>query len=701
MKNYKSLISLIAIFLMLISEILFINYANAAFDVNGVGLFKDGNLCIVNSSQTQTVLPLSSILTNLDSVQARISSSGSFCKPTFFTGGAIQSNTSGKVVNAQPNVQAYGRGILISEPAPISSSSSGDFTAFGSLVNRFGGTNMLVFEITLPQGCDVVDDDDDADGTASVLSGINDFSFPACSSTNGLNVNCNDVSSSGLITPSNILVPASSGSPAKVRFAISSINFSSDVALIDSALIKFDSQDIFCPTTSTAPLIATITAKNAIDSPTLTETIGSADLGSPIKALDVSYVLETVSSTKGESSTNSISSTAVLKDATSTTSNSIQVVELDNESIPVGGQSSQTLIEPVFGQTSEITMVNIWLVPSLTNIFSAAPSTSDITFSDNSLALSSSPYIVKSSNDDPVAPIGTLVLPIKKNDAQGSLSPAANKTTITIKNITLGAASSDGTISALIYEPTGQAVVNTPGVASINNTSSPTNPQNYSAFAYLSTRAQLQTSVISTIVNETSMLTQPLTDADLALVTSRNTTLGSPQIVGFTKVITSIPAVDISKVSVSNSNSVLTISGASGASVSGAKVKIDILPKSSSTIFDSVTVTSGTDGIFTAKLKADFSSGDATLNFKQTVSGMDSTVSSKIVSASSSSSSSSSGSLSCDKTVCGCSNTSCTPTINQVLSYIQTNGGLSSVITAGGNVFNEVINSLKKALGLT
>lgn len=700
MKNYKSLISLTLILSVLISEILFLNYANAAFDVNGVGLFKDGNLCILNPSQTQSSLALSAIQTNLDSVQARISSSGSYCKPLFFTGGALQGSTSGKVIGAQPNVQAYGRGILISEPAPVSSSSSGDFNAFNSLVGRFGGTTMLVFEISLPQGCDVVDDDDDAEGTASVLAGINDFSFPACSATNGITINCNDVSSSGLLTASNILVPASSGSPAKIRFGISNINFSADASLIDSALIKFDSQDIFCPTTTTSPLIATITAKNAIDSPTLTETIGTANLGNPTKALDVSYVSETVSSTKGEISTNNISNTAVLKNSTSTASNSIQIIELDNESIPVGGQSSQILIDPVFGQTVEITMINIWLVPSVTNLFSTAPSTSDVTFSDNSLALSSSPYLVKSASDDPIAPIGTLVFPVKKNDIQGALNPTSSKTTITIKNITLGAASSDGTISALIYEPTGQAVVNTPGIASINNTSSFTNPQNYSAFAYLSTRAQQQTAVISTIVNETSMLTQPLTDADLALVTSRNTTLGSPQIVGFTKVATSVSAVDTSKITVSNLNSVLTISGASGASIPGAKIKIDVL--SNSTIFDSVTVTSGTDGVFTAKLKADFSNGDATLNFKQTISGVDSTVSSKTVSASSSSSSSSSsGSLSCDKTVCGCSNTSCTPTINQVLDYIQTNGGLSSVISSGGEIFNEVINSLKKALGLT
>lgn len=570
MKNYKSILSLTLILSILFSEVLFIN-AKAAFDVNGVGLFKDGNLCILNSSQVQTSVNLSSFQSLNDGVQVRISSSGSYCKPSFFTGGALQSNASGKVIGAQPNVQAYGRGILISEPAPTASS-SGDPSAFSTLFNRYGGSNMLVFEIALPQGCDVVDDDDDGEGTASILSGINDFSFPGCSSTNGLNVFCNDLSSSGLLTASNVLVPASSGSPAKVRFGITSLNFPTDTNLIDSVLIKFDSQDIFCPTTSTSPLIATVTAKNAIDSPTLTETVGTADLGTPVKALDVS----------GSAS-------------------NLQISELDNESIPVGGQASQSLIEPIFGQTTEITMINIWIVPSAINLFSIAPSISDVTFSDNSLALSSAPYLVKIPGDDISAPIGTLVLPVKKNDDQGAANPINNKTTITIKNITLGTAVSGGTVSILIYEPNAQAIVNTPGVASINNTSSLTNPQNYSSYSYLSSRAQVQTTVISNVINETSMLTQPLTDADLALVTARNTVLGSPQILNFT-------------------NNIQT---------------------------------------------------------------------------------SSSGSIGCEQTVCGCSNTTCTPTSTQIQTFINNNGGLSSIVTSGGALLNELISAAKKLLGLS
>jgi len=689
----KSILSLILV------SIFFSSSVNAAFDVQGVGLFRDGNLCVLDSSQNPSAVTFSSIQTSTDSTIARTNSSGAFCKPSIFTGGAILSNTSGKVVQAQPVVQANGRGILITEPFGSSgvASSSGDPLAFNSLLNKYGGTTMLVFEIALPQGCDVIDDDDDGEGTASVLSGINDFSFPTCSATGGLNVFCNDLSSSGLLTASNVLVPVSGNTPAKVRFGITSINFSADNNLIDSILIKFDSQDIFCPTTSTSPLTATITAKNAIDSPTLSETIGTADLGTPVKALEVSYVSDSVTSTKGESSTNAITTTAVLKDAALATSNSIQIVELDNDSIPVGNTSSQSLIDPTFGQTTEITMVNLWIVPSATNVFSTAPSSSDVTFSDNSIAVSSAPYLVKTSSDDNSAPIGTVVIPIKKNDSSGALSPAKNKTAITVKNIGLSTAlSSDSSVSILIYEPNAQAVVNTPGIASINNTSSSTNPQNYSAFSYLSSRAQAQTAVVSTVVNETSMLTQPLTDADLALVTARNTVLGSPQILTFTKAVTSVSAVDTTKVTVSNASSVLTISGASGVSTAGAKVKIDVLSKGSSTAFDSVTVTSGADGIFSAKLKADFTGGDATLSFKQIISGTESSVSTKTVSQGTQETP-----LTCEQTVCGCSDTNCTPTNTQIQSFIDTNGGLSSVITSGGALLDELISAAKKMLGLS
>ena len=145
---------------------------------------------------------------------------------------------------------------------------------------------------------------------------------------------------------------------------------------------------------------------------------------------------------------------------------------------------------------------------------------------------------------------------------------------------------------------------------------------------------------------------------------------------------------------VSNTNSVLTITGDKGSSIGGAKIKIDSVANGQTNAFDSVTVTSKSDGSFNAKLKADFSGGDVTLNFKQTVSGKDSQVTTK-------SASQSSPTQSCEKTVCGCTNQNCTPTITSVLTFIQNNGGLSQVVLSGGSLLQEVINSAKKALGLS
>ena len=42
----------------------------------------------------------------------------------------------------------------------------------------------IIFEVSLPSGCYVVDDDNDIVGASSDLSTINDFSFPTCASTN-------------------------------------------------------------------------------------------------------------------------------------------------------------------------------------------------------------------------------------------------------------------------------------------------------------------------------------------------------------------------------------------------------------------------------------------------------------------------------------------------------------------------------------
>ena len=702
MKSLKFFVSIFLI-LLFIQEDFFIFPAKADFDVKGVQLFKDNNVCIIMSSGgtlTTQALDLSTLQTNSESVQSKVSSGGSLCSlPPFFNGGALLTTTNGITIQAEPTVQGLGRGILISEIAGNSSgvSSSGDPIGFSSLITRLGTLATSIFEISLPTGCDVIDDDDDVVGASSDLSTINDFSFPTCTSTNGLSVQCN--TEINLLTAMNALVPVTSSAPAKIRFAISAFDSIPDTNMIDSILIKLDSQDIFCQSNISGPLTATVIAKNAIDNPTKQETLGTADLGTPTQAVKISYASESTTSLKGEVSTNQVNTTPLLIGGAITTANIIQIEELHNEGIPIGGQSSPVLINPSVSSTSENSIVNLWIVPSSTGLFFNSPSSSDITFSDDSLILNSAPYVVRTNADDLNAPFGTLVIPLKKNLA--GTDPQTVKTKITVNNLRLSSASSstmDGTLLLSLFEPVSGSIVNTPAALSVNNSTNTTNPQNFSAFSTGSTRALVQNAVVSGAVNEATAASQITTDTDLSALTSRNTTLGAPQITGFTKAISSLTQADTNKITISSTNSVLTTAGTAGASVGGAKVKIESFANGSMTAFDSVTITSNNDGSFTAKLQADFSSGDVTVNFKQTVSASDSTVASKIVSKQSSSGSSG---LPCDKTVCGCANPNCTPTIVIVLNYIQNNGGLASIVSKGGDSLDEIIKAAKKALGLS
>ncbi len=699
MKNLRKSTIFFLVAQFLIVNVLFLfpayNKSYAAFDVQGVELFKNNNICIIMAgSTTPEGLSLSGFTVNTENVQSRISSSGSLCPiPPFFTGGTLLTTISGITTQADPTVQGLGRGILISEIAGNSSgvSSSGDPLGFSSLVSRLGGLVSTIFEISLPDGCDIIDDDDDIVGASSDLSAINDFSFPTCTSTTGLTVACNDASN--LLTAITGLAPATSTSSAKIRFTISELNGFADANMIDSILIKLDSQDIFCPNNAGNPLTATIVAKNAVSSPTITETIGSTNIGTPMQAAKLSYAAETVTSIKGETSTNETGTTPVLAGAT--TANTIQVEELNNESIPINGQSSPTIINPSAINSNEISSINVWLIPSSINLFSSPPSTTDITFSDNSLIVSSAPYLVMTNADDLNAPVGTLVIPIQLN--LGGTDPSAVKTTITIKNLTLSGdttASKDSTISLSFYELVSGAIVNTPGALSVfSSATNTTNPRNFSSFAPLSTRAISQNTIVGGAVNEGAGASQILTDPDLSALTARDTVLGTPQITNFTKVVSSVTDIDLTKIDLSDSNSVLTVTGNKGASIGGAKVKIESFAKDQTTAFDSVTITSKSDGSFNAKLKADFSKGDATVSLKQTVSKIDSQVIiTKTVTASS---------QSCEKTVCGCANPNCSPNITSVLTFIQDNGGLAQIVTSGGVLLQEVITSTKKALGLS
>lgn len=696
---------MILVFILLFGEsFLFTSKSYAAFEVSGVQLFRDGNVCIIKpGSLVKEALDLKTIQSNTESVKSRISSGGSLCAPPlFFTGGVLLTTKDGITIQAQPNVQSLGRGILISETAGNTSgiSSSGEPNGFNNFTNTFGGESKTIFEITLPTGCDLVDDDDDVIGASTNLAGINDFSFHTCTSTNGLTINCNDTETT-LYSAKLGLVPSSGSTPAKIRFQIDSYS-NTDPNMIDSILIKLDSQDIFCPSTTMDSLVATVVASNATSNPTKTQTIGTAELGNPTaEVVRFSYAKDKATSQKGEISENDIGTTPILISNSGTVTNTIQIEELHEETIPIGGLSSNVLINPAVQNTAEIEKINLWLVPSTNALFAIPPQTSDISFSDDSFVIDSAPYIVMASVEDSNAPIGTLVIPLKKN-IQG-VNPSSVKTTITIKNIGLGNFGSDikdPTVSLTIFEPVSGGAVNVPAVVSFFNTNNLANPQNFSAFAPNSTRATAQNAITDNTINAPSGANQITTDADLTTLTSRNSTLGTPQIKNFIKVVSSITAPDASKITTTSAAdpngallNIVTVTGDANSTIPGAKVKIESFAGSSKIPFDSVTVVSKSDGSFTAKVKSDAQSSVTTIVIKQIVSGKESTEITKDISAPIEA-------ALCERDLCGCPDQTCTPTVQDVLTYIKNNGGLATIILEGGTKFNEVVKGAKKALGL-
>ena len=151
MKIFNIIKNILLILLFLISQAFFFNpqKSQAAFDVQGVELFKDNNICITMAgSTTPEGLNLSSFTVTTESIQSKISSSGSLCPPPpFFTGGTILTTVNGIKTQADPTVQSLGRGIVISEIAGTDGiSSSGDPYGFSSLVTRLGGLSSTIFE---------------------------------------------------------------------------------------------------------------------------------------------------------------------------------------------------------------------------------------------------------------------------------------------------------------------------------------------------------------------------------------------------------------------------------------------------------------------------------------------------------------------------------------------------------------------------
>lgn len=691
----------ILVLLLLLVQFFYLN-TKAAFDVVSVRLFRDTNVCInkptANGTQKQSV-DFKTFGSSSQSVRASISSSGSFCSlPPFFTGGAKVITKNGISVQAGPTVQSYGRGILISEVAGTDGGvSGGDPSGFDNLGTMdFGSmTTSLVFEISLPSECDVIDDDDDIAGDSSILSGVNDFSLPTCSSTDGVTVVCN--AESGALTASNGLVPASGTSLAKSRFVISSLDTIADPTMIDSVLIKFRSQDIFCPNGTSGPLTATIVAKDSVTNPAKTVTIGQVDLGTSTQALSVGYAKDIATSSKGETSENEVATTPILVMGSATALNSIEIKELNEESIPIGSDASAVNIDPsrASSSTDEITEVFLLLIPSKTNFFSKAPLNSDVTLSDNSFIVNGEPFIVTSSTISSNFPVGTLVIKLKKNTNPGATNPDKVKTTVKIANIVVNPplnTDETGTISFSIFEPDSGAIVNTPGALSINTPTDSTKfPQNFSAFSVGSKRALEQNKN-----GDDVRANQIITDTELAELTSRNTELGAPQITNVVKAVSNITPINETKVAASvktnaDGTKIATIKGGIDSSIGGARIKVDTLKGDGKTVFDSVIITSLSDGSFTAKLQAD--SVPSKVNLIQTVSDVESTVISKTLQES--------AGLACEEKVCGCEDPGCTPSIGQVVSYIETNGGLNSIVSQGGDILNELIESAKKALGLT
>lgn len=685
MKIFRHVSIYFLVVLLLGSEF---SMAQAAITVRAVKLFKDGNVCIKNSQGVEQSLNIGEINSNNDSLDSRLSSSGSVCTPPpFFTGG-VNISSSGILTQAHPVVQALGRGILVSETAGTSGvSSSGNPFDFAQLLIDVSGSktsSTAILQVTLPLGCDFIDDDDDIAGTSSTLTDVNDFSLPACQATNGFTIICNE--ESGKLTAMNGIEVATATTPAKMRFALNDFA-APDGNLIDSFLIKFDAQDIFCPSSFTGPLNVTVSVSNDATNPTMTSTLGTVDLGLPTKAAAAKFITKTSTSTKGQISTSNISTNAVLTEGGTNISNPIQIEELQEESIPIGGQSSASLINPPNVNKIEITKVNLWIIPSVLNLFTGAPSSSDISFSDNSLKVSSAPYLVMTNTDDVNAPFGSIVIPLEKNTVQGASDPTKVKTTITINNLNLAqvnSLSTNANLTFAFFETTGNAVVNTPGISTINTGGVSSNPVNYSAYGSSDIRAQNQNiSISSSNAPQIGFASQINTENGLNLITSRSTVLESPQILNFTNVVSMVTDITSSLVSVdSDTDSIITVTGAASSVINGAQVVVDVFESGGTTSIDSVTVIGQSDGSFNAKLLGNFTKGSNTVKIKQVISG---TSSSEIV-----------------KTVVkNTGEITIEPTVSAVLTFIQDNGGLDSIIAEGGEKLQAVVKAIKQALGLT
>ena len=667
----------------------------------GAAISETSQLGVDCSSGGSSSVVLSGITTGtLDTAVAAACTGGTVAAAgPFFTGGATATVSGTTVIDGSPTVQSEGRGVLIKELTA---------TGFSELVNQVGGGSQgTVFEVQLPANCDVIDDNDDnntASSNGANNVGGNDVARITLATTAGVTASqANGIlAGDAALTNANVLVAAAGSTAAKIRFGITSApGTGTDAATTDAILVKIDAQDLFCPSTVAGALEATVVAQNKVNSPTIVTNLGKAQLGTAVQAFTFGFADDVAMSTKGEVSTNTmIGATPRLVGGGVTTSNPFKVEELNEKSIPIGGRVSSRNLDPENSLLSTVlTRGQIWLIPAAGSAFSAAPVAADVTFSDDSLVVDGNPSLVSSATVDANAPLGSVIIGVKRNTASGASDPTTKKTIVTVKNLKFAAAASSTTDLVSSVEFFAQdvgVVVNSPGSASGNSASTPTT---FTPYAQGSNKALNQLEVAGVQLGTGSLANQ--------LLTSRLTTQGSPQLNPFAKVITSAKNADATKVTTSvgsvaasssgstSTDVVVTVVGAAGSVDGSSQV---VVSTGGATTYDSVTVSASDDGSFTAKVRGDCASPNTSVSVSvaEQVSGSKTTSVTKTALCTGGS-----GGDTEDSVFSAIAGSDGVVSLSEVTAYITAQGGLASIVTSGGGKLSGVIKAAKAALGLS
>lgn len=661
----------------------------------GAALSENSQLGVDCSSGGTASVVLSGVSTGtFDAAVAAACTGGVIAPPgPLFTGGAPNTVSGTTVIDGSPVVQGEGRLVLLVEQ---------NETGFAELVQQVGGgTQGTAFSVSLPSGCDVIDDLDD-NNTASTNGATavgNDVTRTTVTSTAGVSaaVTAGGAGNAAL-TNANVLEPASGINAARMLFRLTTApGTGTDAVVKDAVALRIDAQDVLCPHSEKGKeLEASVLAGNQVNSPTTKTTLGKAKLGTAVEAAKFAFTDDVAKSTKLEVSTNSnIGSTPRLVGGGVTTSNPFVITENHEKSFPVGGRVAPRNLDPENSLLSSlVTKFEVWLIPATNSAFSTAPVAADITISDDSLVLDGSPTIVTSATVDPNAPTGTLKIGLKRNTATGAKDPATVKTSVTVKNLKLSAATSSTTdlvSSVIFFVQDAGVVVNTPGSITGSNAQ---NPTVFTPYVQASPKAlnQLEAAGVQ--------LTGALANQQL---TSRLTTQGSPQLNPFAKVITTAMAADANKITVTGTmattpegtkDNVITVTGTAGAVDGGADITVSA--GSGSVTYDSVTVKSSDDGSFKAIIRGDCSTATSvTVTVSAAVSGTASaavTKTSKCTEA---------AAVDADAIFTEIAGTDGVATIDEVLSYVTAQGGLSSIVSEGGGKLEGLIKAAKAALGLS